>query len=87
MRARVQPAPEYPYELRVRGIEGTVWVEFLVDESGRVYNPVVLRATAPGFEEAVLRAVTKWRFEPGLKKGRPVRYRVSIPVVFSLDRT
>ncbi len=85
-RARVRPAPDYPYNLRAHGIEGTVWVEFLVDESGSVYHALVLRATTPGFEEAVLRAVTKWRFEPGLKKGRPVRYRVSIPVVFSLDR-
>jgi protein TonB len=83
-RARLQPAPEYPYELLRRGVEVTVVVEFLVDESGCVYNAAILRATAPGFEEAVLRAVEKWRFEPGCKNGRRVRFRMSVPVVFSV---
>jgi protein TonB len=83
-RARVQPAPDYPYEPRYRGIESTVVVQFLVDEAGNVYNPIVLSATAPGFEEAVLRAVARWKFEPGTRNNRRVRFRMSVPVVFHL---
>jgi protein TonB len=85
-RARVQPAPSYPYEMRDKGMEGTVVVEFLVDEAGSAYNPSVLSTTARGFEEAALRAVARWKFEPGLKDGRRVRFRMSVPVVFRLNR-
>ena len=72
-RARLQPAPVYPLELRKSGVEGTVVVEFLVDETGNVYHAVILSATTAGFEEAALRAVAKWKFEPGRRGGLPVR--------------
>jgi periplasmic protein TonB len=84
-RARLQPAPDYPFAMRSRRIEGTILVEFLVDESGNVYSPTVLRATNPGFEEAALRAVARWKFESGYKDGRKVRFRMSVPVVFRID--
>lgn len=83
-RARVQPAPIYPCEPRQQGIESTVVVQFLVDEAGNVYDPIVLSATAPGFAEAVLRAVARWKFEPGTRNNRRVRFRMSVPVVFHL---
>jgi len=85
-RARVRAAPVYPSDLRNRGVEGTVEVAFLVDEAGNAYSPLVLTATEHGFEEAALRAVARWKFEPGFKDGRRVRYRMSVPVVFRLDR-
>jgi periplasmic protein TonB len=85
-RARAQPAPVYPASLRNGGIEGKVVVEFLVDESGNAYDPVVVSATRREFEEPVLRAVARWKFEPGFKDGRRVRFRMSVPLVFRLDR-
>jgi protein TonB len=84
-RARLQPAPDYPYSMRSRRVEGTVVVEFLVDEAGNVYSSAVLRATNPGFEEAALRAVARWKFESGYKDGRKVRFRMSVPVVFRIS--
>ena len=84
-RTRVQPAPVYPTDLRNRGLSGTIVVEFLVDEAGNVYDPAVIRGGERGFEEAAVRAVARWKFEPGLKNGRRVRFRMSVPIVFSLD--
>jgi periplasmic protein TonB len=84
-RARLQPAPEYPSSMRSRRVEGTVVVEFLVDEAGGVYRTAVLHATNPGFEEAALRAVARWKFESGYKNGRRVRFRMNVPVVFRID--
>jgi periplasmic protein TonB len=81
-RARVQPAPDYPYDARRAGLDGTVVVEFLVDEAGNVYAPVVRSATATVFVDAALRAVRKWKFEPGKKNGRPVRFRMMVPIEF-----
>lgn len=82
--ARVQPAPDYPYAAKKEGLHGEVLVEFLVDETGHVLNPMVVRSTDRVFEEPSLRAVSKWRFEPGRREGRVVRFRMAIPVVFRL---
>jgi protein TonB len=83
-RARVQPAPAYPYEARHHLLEGTVVVEFLVDEVGNVYAPVIRSATSPVFVDAALRGVTTWKFEPGTKHGRRVRFRMIVPVEFRI---
>lgn len=83
-RARSQPAPIYPDDLRKNGDEGTVVVEFLVDKEGNVYNPVVLRASHPGFIDSAVRAIARWKFEPGQSRGRRVRFRMSVPLMFTI---
>jgi len=85
-RARVQPSPAYPGDMRAHGVEGSVVVEFLVDEAGNAYNPMVVSATRREFEEPALRAVARWKFEPGFKNGHRVRYRMSVPLMFKMDR-
>jgi len=82
---RRQKAPLYPSALRNSGATGTVWVEFLVDENGRVENVKVIKSTNHGFDEATVAAVSEWRFAPGKHKGLPVSFRMSLPVVFSLS--
>jgi len=68
---RVPPA--YPYKARRRDIEGYVRVRFLVGADGGVSQAAVLEASPEGlFEESALRAVPKWRFDPGRIRGRPV---------------
>lgn len=84
-RTRLQVPPTYPAEARNAGITGAVTVEFVVDEQGRVQLARVVESTDARFEAATLRAVQKWRFEPGKKNGRPVRFRMVAPVVFNLD--
>ena len=83
-RTRSQVGPTYPAAERNAGITGEVLVEFIVDESGRVLNPRVVRSSSAAFETSTLRAVSKWRFEPGIKNGRAVRFRMMVPVSFSL---
>ena len=47
-----------------RGVEGSVLLEYTVDERGRVVSPRVLQATPPGvFDRAALRALSRWRYE------------------------
>lgn len=83
-RIKFSMRPEYPYSLRMANIEGEVLVDFIVDEAGRVTSPRVVRSSTPGFEDATLRAIAKWRFEPGKRKGGAVRFRMTIPIVFSI---
>lgn len=84
-RTRAQPAPIYPFEKRRTGEAGEVTVEFSVDESGRVTEPRVTHASDRAFEAAALQAIVKWRFEPGRRLGRVVRFRMVQTFTFKLN--
>ena len=81
----MQMAPDYPLAMKHGGIEGSVVVEFDVDRSGQVVGIRVLRSTHREFEEPTLRAVLKWRFEPGRRNGKAVPFRMQVPVDFHLE--
>src|ERR1051326_5898792 len=63
--ARSQTPPEYPHAAKAKGLTGEVLVKFLVDTTGCVHDAVVVRSTDRIFEEAAVRAILRWRFEPG----------------------
>jgi periplasmic protein TonB len=84
-RTRFQVAPMYPFEGKRDGMRGEVLVEFVVDETGAVHDPHVVRSSHRMFDEPTLRAVSKWKFEPGRRGGRVVRFKMSVPVVFNLN--
>jgi protein TonB len=84
-RVRSQTAPTYPFEAKSRGLSGEVLVEFSVDENGAAFDLRVVRSSDRIFEEAALRAVARWKFEPGRRDGRIVRFKMSVPIVFRLD--
>jgi TonB family protein len=79
------PPPSYPRRARTRGIEGEVTVRYDVDQRGRVENVSIL-SSAPGrtFEDAVRRAVRKWRHEPFLVDGRPVAASITRTFEFAI---
>ncbi len=83
--AKVQLPPDYPSSLKQAGVTGAVTVEFDVDRSGQVVSARVLDSTNGEFEAPTLRAVLKWRFEPGRRNGRAVPFRLQVPVHFQLD--
>lgn len=84
-RARLQTAPIYPFQAKRDGMKGEVVVEFIVDEAGSVLEPRIVRSSHRDFEDASLRAVAKWKFEPGRRDGRIVRFKMAVPVVFNLN--
>ncbi len=82
--ASIQRSVIYPEIAKKAGIEGRVFVQFIIDEKGNVVNPVVLRGIGGGCDEAALEAVRKAKFRPGKQRGRAVRVQYSIPIVFRL---
>lgn len=74
----------YPEAARRAGLEGRVVVQFVVDAEGRVTEASVLRGVHPLLDEAALAAVRSATFTPGRQRGKAVRVRMSLPVVFSL---
>ena len=86
-RARFQAAPIYPFEAKRTGTQGEVHVEFVVDERGCVTDPRVVRSSNRMFDEATLRAVAKWQFEPGRRHGAAIKFRMTVPVMFNLNES
>lgn len=78
---------KYPPTAWQRGLSGQVVVQFIVDEQGRVLEPIVVKTTAADFNEEARRLV--WlmpRWEPGRDHGQPVRVRCTLPIVFTFRR-
>lgn len=76
-----QPGPTLNPQMR-RKAPGTVYIIFIVDDRGRVENPIIQSASDPIFEAAALAAVKQWRFEPGKRNGQTVRFRMRVPITF-----
>ena len=83
--ARLQSSITYPEMARKAGIEGRVFLQFIVNERGEVENPRVIRGIGGGCDEEALKAIQKAKFKPGLQRGRPVRVQYNLPVVFKLQ--
>jgi len=79
-----QPAPQYPPEMKKKKIQGTVYVLFIVDKTGRVCDPKIQKSDNPAFDVPAMGAVKRWRFEPGKVGGRPVQFRMRVPITFAL---
>lgn len=83
-RALAQVSPLYPAEARRVGAAGEVLVEFTVGTTGKVVAARVVESSNHLFDAAAVQAVRKWRFEPGRKQGRAVRFSMVVPLVFRL---
>lgn len=76
-----QPGPVLNAKVRKKA-PGTVYILFIVDENGKVRNPIVQSSPDPVFEKPALTAVKKWKFEPGKREGKPVSFRMRVPITF-----
>ncbi|MEX1063365.1 MAG: energy transducer TonB [Balneolaceae bacterium] len=81
----LQASIQYPEQARRAGIEGRVYVQFIVNEQGQVEDPQVVRGIGGGCDEEALRAIRQAEFRPGMQRGRPVRVQYSLPIVFQLQ--
>jgi protein TonB len=77
--------PQYPYRAQRRGIEGWVKLSLLITEQGSVQDLVVVEAEPEGvFDNAAIRAVSKWKFKPRIENGKAVTVRAEQVVTFKL---
>lgn len=77
-------APVYPYEMKQSGVSGSVEVLFVSGSDGRVKRVSIKSSTHREFEDSAVRAIREWRFEPGMKDGKPVSVRMLIPFNFNV---
>jgi protein TonB len=80
----LQKKIRYPEIAKKAGVEGRVIVQFVVNEQGRVENPVVVRGIGAGCDEEAIKAVQDARFTPGKQRGSAVKVKMSLPITFKL---
>jgi protein TonB len=69
----VRVPPDYPPRALNRGIEGWVLVEFTITGAGAVKDAKVVDAKPANiFNEAALKSIARWRYNPKIENGQPV---------------
>jgi protein TonB len=77
---------KYPQVAKENGIEGKVFVRFIVNEKGKVQDAQVLRGIGGGCDEEALRVVKDMpAWKPGKQRGKPVRVQFTIPIHYQLN--
>ena len=81
----VRVPTDYPVREQTRGIEGWVQIQFSVTATGMVRDPVVVAAEPRGvFDEAALKAIARWRYNPRVDGGVAVE-RVGLQTVIRFE--
>ena len=83
-RATYDPEPDYSEEARKAKYQGTSVLQVVIDAAGIPRDVRVARAAGMGLDEKAIEAVRRWRFQPGMKDGRPVAVLVNVQVNFRL---
>jgi len=79
--------PDYPPGPLNRGIEGWVTVQFTITAAGTVKDAIVVDAEPKKiFDDAALKAIVRWRYNPKVENGAAVeRVGVQTRIVFSIE--
>ncbi len=76
----------YPTMARESGIQGRVYVTFVVERNGLVTDVKILRGIGGGCDEEAIRVVKAMpRWIPGKQRGKPVRVQFTLPIKFTLQ--
>lgn len=76
---------KYPSSARRMGIEGKVFLLFIIDTDGSITNVEVIKGIHPDCDAEAVRVVgsaPKWK--PGMQRGRAVKVRMRLPITFKL---
>jgi len=77
---------KYPQMAKESGIQGRVFVTFVVERDGSVTDVRVLRGIGGGCDEEAIRVVKNMpKWTPGKQRGKAVRVQYNLPVKFTLQ--
>jgi protein TonB len=77
---------KYPAQARRMGIEGRVFVQFVVDKDGSVTEVKAVKGIGAGCDEEAERVLRMSpKFKPGKQRGRSVKVRMVLPIIFRLN--
>jgi len=76
---------KYPRKAQQYNVEGRVFVEFIVNRDGTPVDIKVIRGIGAGCDEEAVRVISLSKWNPGKQRGKPVRVKMSMSVVFKLN--
>ena len=77
---------KYPTIVQENGTQGRVTVQFVVNRDGSIVDAKVLRGVDPYLDKEAIRVISsmpKWK--PGMQRGKAVRVKYTVPVMFRLQ--
>lgn len=86
LRRFIANAIKYPQIAQENGIQGRVYIQFVVDRDGSVTQASVARGVDSSLDKEALRVVNslpKWK--PGMQRGKPVKVSYTVPINFQLQ--
>ncbi len=79
---------QYPEKARENNIQGTVYIQFTIDEKGKMIDIKIARGVDNILNKEAIRIIKKMakekRWKPGEQRGKPVKVKYTVPVKFSL---
>lgn len=77
---------KYPRKARRAGIQGRVIVDVVIEKDGTLSNFKIRKGIGGGCDEEAIRVLKKLpKWKPAKQRGRFVKYRVFIPILFNLN--
>ena len=77
---------KYPTIAQEYGTQGRVIVQFVVNRVGSIVDAKVVRSVDPYLDKEALRVInTMPKWKPGMQRGKPVRVKFTVPVMFRLQ--
>ena len=76
---------KYPQIAAENGVQGKVFMNFVIEKDGSITDLKVLRGVDPALDKEAIRVIKsmpKWK--PGKQRGKPVRVSFNLPIVFQL---
>ena len=76
---------KYPQIAAENGVQGKVFMNFVIEKDGSITDVKVLRGVDPALDKEAIRVIKsmpKWK--PGKQRGKPVRVSFNLPIVFQL---
>jgi len=77
---------QYPEIAKENGIQGRVFIQFVVNQKGEIEQVKVVRGVDPALDKEAIRVISalpKWK--PGSQRGKPVRVSFTVPINFQLN--
>jgi len=86
LRKAIAKTVKYPVEAQKKGIQGKVYVSFVVDHTGKVRNAKVVRGVTPSLDKEAVRVISSLAdWTPGTQRGEAVAVSYTVPISFVLQ--
>jgi len=86
LRKHIAQNVQYPEIAKENGIQGRVFVQFVVNQKGKVEQVKVVRGVDPSLDKEAIRVISSLpAWKPGSQRGKPVRVSFTVPINFQLN--